>query len=75
MGWGDAFCGELRGGNPPPRPVGVVGLLAKEELPEENKGERHRYSFDLKCPQVSRAWKMADHGHFTDQQIHAWMCS
>lgn len=38
IGWGEAFCGELRGGNPPPSPVGVVGLLAKEELPIEKKG-------------------------------------
>jgi len=42
MGWGDAFCGELRGGNPPPNPVGVVGLLANEELPTETKRETER---------------------------------
>lgn len=35
IGWGDAFCGELRGGNPPPNPVGVEGLLANEEPPTE----------------------------------------
>lgn len=41
MGWGDAFCGELRGGNPPPNPVGVEGLLANEE-PPIGKTERER---------------------------------